>query len=129
MILQYTFIGHRRFTTQEGAWVAQRVKSLDLTAHTSLSSIQHGFAPSFVDYKKGCTRLVAARDKVHQLLAQGWWWLSGYSASSTTKTGRHEWCSWNIAESDVKHKNSNYNSGLSLPPVCGINKWKLFQVK
>jgi hypothetical protein len=52
--------------------------------------------PSFVNYKKGCTRL--ASDKVYPLLAQGWW-LS--PASSTTKTGRHD-----IAEGGVKHQNS-----------------------
>jgi hypothetical protein len=33
--------------------VAQCVRSLDLTAHTSLSPIRRGFAPSFVNYKKG----------------------------------------------------------------------------
>jgi hypothetical protein len=63
---------------------------LDLTAHASLSPIQHGFAPSFVNYKKGCTRLAAASDKVYQLLAQGWWFSPGIPASSTTKTGRHD---------------------------------------
>ena len=36
-----------------GAWVAQWVRSLDLTTHTSLSPIRHGFAPGFVNYKKG----------------------------------------------------------------------------
>jgi hypothetical protein len=36
-----------------GTQVAQRVRSLDLTAHTSLSPIRHGFVPSFVNYKKG----------------------------------------------------------------------------
>ena len=44
--------------------------------------------PSFVNYKKGCTRLAAANDKVYQLLAQGRWFSSGTLASSTTKTGR-----------------------------------------
>ena len=34
--------------------------------------------------QKGCTRLVAASDKVYQLLAHGRWF------SSTTKTGRHD---------------------------------------
>jgi hypothetical protein len=58
-----------------------------LTTHTSLSPIQRGFAPGFVNYKKGCTRLTAASDKVYQLLAHGWWFSL---ASSTTKTGRHE---------------------------------------
>jgi len=35
-----------------GARVAQWVRSLDLTTHTSLSPIRRGFAPSFVNYKK-----------------------------------------------------------------------------
>ena len=64
--------------------------SLDLTAHTSLSPIRRGFAPSFVNYKKGCTRLAAASDKVYQLLAQGQWFSPGTPDSSTTKTGRHD---------------------------------------
>jgi hypothetical protein len=42
------------------------------------------FAPDFVNYKKGCTRL--ATDNVYQLLAHGWF----SAASSTTKTGRHD---------------------------------------
>ena len=50
------------------ARVAQWVRSLDLTSHTSLSPIRRGFAPSFVNYKKGCTRL--ASDKIYMLLAQ-----------------------------------------------------------
>jgi hypothetical protein len=53
-----------------------------------------GFAPGFVNYKKGCTRLAATSDKVYQLLAHGQWFSSGTPASSTTKTGRHD----NIAE-------------------------------
>ena len=72
---------------QLGARVAQRVRSLDLTAHTSLSSIRCRFAPSFVNYKKGCTRLAAASDKVYQLLAQGRWFSPAFP---TTKTGRHD---------------------------------------
>ena len=35
-----------------GAQVAQWVRSLDLTTHTSLSPIQRGFVPGFVNYKK-----------------------------------------------------------------------------
>jgi hypothetical protein len=73
-----------------GPRVAQWVRSLDLTTHTSLSPIWRGFAPSFVNYKKGCTRLSAASYKVYQLLAQGRWFSSGTPASSTTKTGRHD---------------------------------------
>ena len=40
-----------------GVQVAQWIRSLDLTTHTSLSPIRRGFAPSFVNYKKWCTRL------------------------------------------------------------------------
>jgi hypothetical protein len=59
-------------------------------ATTSLSPIQHGFAPGFVNYKKGCTRLVAASDKVYQLLAHDRWFCPGTPASSTTKSGCHD---------------------------------------
>jgi len=76
---------------------------LDLTTHTSLSPIRCGFAPGFVNYKKGCTRLAAASDKVYYLLAHGQWFSP---ASSTTKTGCHD-----IAEIllkvALKHKKSN----------------------
>ena len=64
--------------------------------------IRCGFAPGFVNYKKGCTRLAAASDKVYQLLAHGRWFSPGALASSTTKTGRHD-----IAESGIKHQKSN----------------------
>jgi len=70
--------------------VAQWVRSLDLTTHTSLSPIQRGFKLGFVNYKKGCTRLAAACDKVYQLLAHGRWFSPGSPASSTTKSGRHD---------------------------------------
>jgi hypothetical protein len=80
--------------------------NVDLTAHTSLSPIRRGFAPSFVNCKKGCTRLAAASDKAYQLLAQGRWFSPGTPASSTTKTGRHD-----IAEIllkvALKHQKSN----------------------
>ncbi len=88
--------------------VAQWVRSLDLTTHTSLSPIRRGFAPSFVNYKKGCTRLAAASDKVYQLLAHGRWFSPGIPASSTTKAGRHD-----IAEIllkvALKHQKSKIN--------------------
>jgi hypothetical protein len=41
-------------------------------------------------YKKGCTRLAAASDKVYQLLARGQWFSPGTPASSTTKAGHHD---------------------------------------
>jgi hypothetical protein len=46
-----------------------------------------GFAPSFVNYKKGALRLAAAKVYQWQLLAHGRW---VSPASSTTKTGRHD---------------------------------------
>ena len=58
--------------------VAQWVRSLDLTTHTSLSPIRRGFAPSFVNYKKGCTRLAAASDSL-PVACPGSVVLSGYS--------------------------------------------------
>ena len=42
-----------------------------VTTHTSLSPIWHGFTPGFVNYKKGCTLLADTSDKVYQLLAHG----------------------------------------------------------
>ena len=61
-----------------------------LTTHASLSPIRRVFAPGFVSYKKGCTRLAAASDKVYQLFAHGRWFSPGTPASSTTKTDRHD---------------------------------------
>jgi hypothetical protein len=73
------------------------LKSLDLTAHSSLSPIRRGFAPSFVNYIKGCTWLAAASDKVYHLLAHCRWFSPCTPASCSTKTGHHD-----IAESGVK---------------------------
>jgi len=61
--------------------------------HTTYFNIlvkRRGFAPGFVDHKKGCTRLAAASDKVYQLLAHGRWFSPGTPASSATKTGCHD---------------------------------------
>ena len=86
------------YSKSTGARVAQWVRSLDyLTTRTSLSPIRRGFAPGFVNYKKGCTRLAAASDKVYQLLSHCRWFSPGTPASSTTNTGRHD-----ITESGVK---------------------------
>jgi hypothetical protein len=46
--------------------------------------------PSFVNYKKGCTRFADTSEKVYQLLAHGRWFSPGTPASSTTKTGCHD---------------------------------------
>jgi hypothetical protein len=61
-----------------------------LATHTNLSQIRRGFAPGWVHYKKGCTRLATACDKVYQLLALGQWFSPGTPASSTTKTDHHD---------------------------------------
>ena len=89
-----------------GAWMAQWVMSLDLITHRSPSPIRRGLGPDFVNYKKRCTRLAAASDKVYQLLPHGRWFSPGTPASSTTRTGRHD-----IAEIllkvVLKHQKSN----------------------
>ena len=55
-----------------------------------ISPVRSGFAPSFVDYNKGCTRLATVSDKVYKLLAQGRWVSPGTPVSSTTYTSRHD---------------------------------------
>ena len=91
-----------------------------LTTRTSLSPIRRGFAPSFVNYKKGCTRLASASDKVYQLLAHGRWFSPGTLASSTTKTGRHD-----IAEIllkvALKHKKIKSNHNLMTMLIVSIS--------
>jgi hypothetical protein len=88
---------------------------LDLTTHTSLSAIRRGFAPGFVNYKKGCTRLAAASDKVYQLLNHGRWFSPGTQASSTTKTGRH-----NIAEILLKVALNTKNQSINQIKLDGL---------
>ena len=69
------------------------------------------FAPCFVNYKKGYTRLAAPSDTVYKLLAHGRLFSPGTPASSTTKTGRHD-----IAEIllkvELKHNKIKSNRGL-----------------
>ena len=50
--ITYVYISNLQFLYIV-ARVAQWVRLLDLTAHTSLLPIRRGFAPSFVYYKKG----------------------------------------------------------------------------
>ena len=93
-----------------------------LTTHISLSPIRRGFAPDFVNYKKECTRLAAASDKVYQLLAHGQWFSPGTLSSSTTKTGRHV-----IAESGVKHKSQIKSTKcITVRMKHIINKQKIY---
>jgi hypothetical protein len=56
----------------------------------NISPVRSGFAPSFVDYNKGCTRFATVSDKVYKLLAQGRWVSPGTPVSSTTYTSRHD---------------------------------------
>jgi hypothetical protein len=78
-----------------------------LTTHISLSPP----TPGFVKYKKGCTRLAAASDKVYQLLAHGLWFSPGTLASSTTKTGRHDIAEilLKVALNTKNHINQSFN--------------------
>ena len=71
------------------------------------------FVPVFVNYKKWCTRLAAASDKVYQLLARGRWFSPGTPASFTTKTGRHD-----IAEILLK-----LESGVKTPKIKSNHKY------
>ena len=73
----YIIVSIWHFYDFQGARVGQWVRSLDLTAHTSLSPIRRGFAPGFVTYKKWCTRHAAASDNVYQLLVHGRWFSPG----------------------------------------------------
>ena len=80
-----------------------------LTTHTSLSPIRSGFAPHFVNYKKGCTRLATPSDKFYQLLAHGRWFSLCTPASSTTKTGCHD-----IAKILLKVELNTINQSVNL---------------
>ena len=97
-----------------------------LTTHTSLSTILRGFAPGFVTYKKGCTRLAATSDKVYQLLAHGRWFSPGIPASSTTTTGRHD-----IAEILLKvalnTKNQSINHVQNITAQY-VSRWRIWDV-
>ena len=61
-----------------------------LATHTSLSPIWRGFAPGFVNYKKGA---LDSQPQVINFIPVACSWsvvLSGTPASSTTKTGRYD---------------------------------------
>jgi hypothetical protein len=73
---------------------------------SDLSPIRRGFTPGSVIYKKGCTRLAAASDKVYQLLAHDRRFSPGTPASSTTKTGSHDIADI-LLKVPLKHKKSN----------------------
>jgi hypothetical protein len=93
----------------------------NFSSPSSLSPIQRGFAPGFVDYKKGCTRLAVASDKAYQLLFHGRWFSLGIPASSTTKTGCHD-----IAEILLKVVlYSTWNHRVTDRHICtGYDRWQ-----
>jgi hypothetical protein len=76
--------------------------------------------PGFVNYKKECTRLTAASNKVFQLLAHGRWFSP---VSSTTKTGRHD-----IAEILLKVALNNTNQIKSNQALTFILQKKIFEL-
>ena len=84
-----------------------------LTTHTSLSPIRRGFAPGFVNYKKGALDSQLQSDKVYQLLAHGRWFSPGTLASFNTKTGRHD-----IAEILLKVALDTINQIKSKSWIC-----------
>jgi hypothetical protein len=106
-------------------WVYRLVAVIFLlgnqTTHTSLSPIRRRFTPDFVNYKKGCTQLTAASDKVYQLLAHGRWFSLATPASSTTKTGCHD-----IAEILLKVALNTKNQNQSIQCVNQI--WLTYHV-
>ena len=79
--------------------------------------------PSFVIYKKGCTRLTAASDKVYQLLAHGRWFSPGTLASSTTKTGLHDIAEILLkVELNIKNQSINQSNQTLLFGLCSWQK-------
>ena len=61
------------------------------TTHTSLSPLRRGFAPGFVNYKKGALDSQPHAIKLTSCLPMvGAWFSPGTPASSTTKIGRHD---------------------------------------
>ena len=75
----------------QGTRVAQWFRSLDLKTHTSLSPLRRGFAPGFVNFKKGALDSQAHAIMFTSCLPMvGAWFSPGTPASSTTKTGHHD---------------------------------------
>ena len=84
-----------------------------LTTHTSLSPIRCGFVPSFVIYKKGALN---SQPQVIKF-THGRWFYPGTTASSTTKTGRHD-----IAEISLKVALNTINQIKSIKSLNSFDK-------
>ena len=76
--------------------VIQWVRSLNLTAHTSLSPIRRGFAPSFLNYKNG------ALDSQPQVIKFTSCLLRVGGSLRVLRLALPLWYSWHIADSGVK---------------------------
>ena len=87
-----------------------------LTTHTSLSRIRCGFAPSFVNYKKGALDSQPQVIKFTSCLPMVG--ALGTPASSTTKTGHHD-----IAEILLKVALKHQNSKINQPLWSRIYYW------
>ena len=70
--------------------MSQWVRSLDLTTHTSLSPIRRGFAPGFVDYKKGALDSQPQVIKLTSCLPMVGGFLRVLRLPPPLKTGRHD---------------------------------------
>jgi hypothetical protein len=105
----------------QGGRVAQWLRSLDLTTHTSLSPLRRGFAPGFINYKKGALDSQPHAIKFTSCLPiVGAWFSPGTPASSTTKTSRHD-----IAEILLKVALNTKNQ-IKWNPYCGEHECGFF---
>jgi len=103
----------------ELGWLNELVVGLPNNSYKSNTNMAR---TGLVNYKKGCTRLAAASDKVYQLLAHGRWFSLGTLASSTTKTGRHD-----ITEILLKVVLNTINQSIQ---ICTISEFRpLFKIK
>ena len=108
-----SYIPQPQIKSQQGAWVAQWVRSLDLTTHTKPITNTAWVRARLCKLQKGCTRLAAASDKVYQLLAHGRWVSPGTPAPSTTKTGR-QYIAEILLKVALKHQKSINQSNHSM---------------
>ena len=87
----------------------RQVGGLPNNSYKPITNTACRFAPGFVNYKKGCTRLAATSEKVYQLLSHGRWFSPCTPASSNTKTSRHD-----IAEILLKVALNNKAQSINL---------------
>jgi hypothetical protein len=100
--------------------------SLDLTAHTSLSPIRRGFAPSFVNYKKDALDSQPQESKLTSCLPRVGGSLRVLRLPEAIKTGRHD-----IAEILLKVTLRHQQINQSLPRcyLLQLNIYSVFHLK